>query len=154
MSWRLEAARRAGRLEAFREVQEVAAAVGVMQTLPGVALRRELERLTTETVAQLSVPDSGPATSQEAARELKVRAGSLRARVLRQYAVGDWTDEEVGNRIGHPRIWPRCSELRSMGCIRGTSETRECPRTGASVEVCSLTPEGRTVLDSMPRDQE
>jgi hypothetical protein len=105
-------------------------------------LDAEMDRL----VAAAPVPDSGPETSKAAARSMQVLAGSLRFQVLQLYLQQDLTDEEAGDAISHPRIWPRCSELRSLGFIEPTGATRVVGRTGRQADVCQITDAGRSVL--------
>ncbi|MCX6934124.1 MAG: hypothetical protein NTZ29_15815 [Verrucomicrobia bacterium] len=72
---------------------------------------------------------SDPATSRAAARSLDTRTilGQLCAAYADAGAVG-LTDEEAGARIGKPGAWKRCSDLRRLGYIVATGETR----TGSS----------------------
>jgi hypothetical protein len=72
---------------------------------------------------------SDPATSRAAARRLDTRTilGQLCFAYANAGAVG-LTDEEAGTRIGKPGAWKRCSDLRRLGYIVATGETR----TGSS----------------------
>jgi hypothetical protein len=71
-------------------------------------LRERLDAMVREAVGSLRAPDSGPATSAAAARNLALTKGSLRYRALAAYERGDCTDEDVGERIE-----PVLSRLRS-----------------------------------------
>ena len=68
---------------------------------------------------------SDPATSHAAARSLDTRTilGQLCAAYADAGAVG-LTDEEAGARIGKPGAWKRCSDLRRLGYIVATGDTR------------------------------
>jgi hypothetical protein len=72
---------------------------------------------------------SDPATSRAAARSLDTRTilGQLCKAYADAGAVG-LTDEEAGKRIDKPNAWKRCSDLRRIGYIVATGETR----TGSS----------------------
>jgi hypothetical protein len=72
---------------------------------------------------------SDPATSRAAARSLDTRTilGQLCAAYADAGAVG-LTDEEAGTRVGKAGAWKRCSDLRRLGYIVATGETR----TGSS----------------------
>lgn len=139
MTWKLEAAERAGALRAYRDVlEQKGRAAGITDQWLRERMRTEAE--------SLRAPNSGPATSVAAARSLKLTKDSLRWRALAAYEDADRTDEEVGDIVNHPRIWPRCSELRAMGLIQPTGETRFVPRTGQQAAVCCLTDAGRAAL--------
>jgi hypothetical protein len=105
------------------------------------ALRGFIAERVSQHLSGLLVPNSGPATSRKAAQDSIVirSAKSLRFRALAVYASGPATDEEVGDELGHPRIWPRCSELRSVGMIEPNGDTRLVKRTGQFAEVCRIT---------------
>ncbi len=152
MRWREEAIRRRGKLEAFADVAKFATEQRGF-ILPQ-QLRDEMQRRMDETAADLPVPDSGPETSKAAAEAMTVGVGSLRHKALRCFLEASLTDEEVGERIGHPRIWPRCSELRTMGLIQPTGETRVCRRTAQPCEVCAITEAGLILLASLPEDEQ
>lgn len=115
-------------------------------------LVRWIQDRTLEEMGTLPPPNSGPATSRKAAAALSMRAGSLRVRALQVYGqVWRWaiTDEEVGEALGHPRIWPRCSELRAMGLIEPTGIERVVERTGQVAECCRITEAGIEVLRAL-----
>lgn len=127
-------------------------------------LVRWIQDRTLEEMGTLPPPNSGPATSRKAAAALSMRAGSLRVRALQVYGqmrrsmmLGDIpmelqgaiTDEEVGDALGHTRIWPRCSELRAMGLIEPTGEQRVVERTGQAAECCRITAAGLEVLRNL-----
>ena len=101
----------------------------------------------------LGVRATDPATSTKAAQSLWVRAGSQRALLLSRYAVADMTDEEAGHASGLAQqtkccYWKRCSELRQAGYIAPTGLLRPSS-AGSDQRVCSITPAGRDILDSL-----
>lgn len=128
-------------------------------TLAPERLVRWIQDRTLEEMGTLPPPNSGPATSRKAAAALSMRAGSLRVRALQVYGqvwrdismerLGAITDEEVGEALGHPRIWPRCSELRAMGLIEPTGIERVVERTGQVAECCRITEAGIEVLRNL-----
>lgn len=92
--------------------------------------------------------NTDPATSHAAAENVAFRSGSHRARLLDVYGDRDnWdglTDEEAAIRAGlSPRScwWKRCSELRALGMIAPTGETRESS-AGEHGQVCAITADG------------
>lgn len=94
---------------------------------------------------------SDPATSKSAARAVKMRAGSQKMLLLREYAeVGavGLIDESAARRarLDHTGYWKRCSELRSAGLIERTGVTRTA-HTGMEQEVCVITNLGREALE-------
>lgn len=143
--WRDEAIRQGGRLDALRELESWVHWFGVRSG----SLLDEIRRMQSDAVAALRAPDSGPETSKKAARELTVRVGTLRHRALRCYDGRDLTDEECGIVAEYPRMWPRCSELRTMGLIEPTGELRVCERTGMACDVNRITDAGRSALRAM-----
>lgn len=87
-------------------------------------------------------------TSVEGAKSVALRAGTQKRRLLEAYAEGaTLTDEEAAERaeLTHTCYWKRCGELRDLGYIEFTGETRT---GGAGVQriVCSITPNGRLAL--------
>lgn len=88
-----------------------------------------------------------PDTSEAAAKNVKVRAGSQCAILLEQY----WfdrhglTDEEAGIKSGLAKrgagYWKRCADLRRMGYIVDTGVRREMS-SGSKGMVCVLTQKG------------
>ena len=101
----------------------------------------------------LGVRATDPATSTKAAQNLWVRAGSQRELLLSKYAVADMTDEEAGHASGLAQqtkccYWKRCSELRQAGYIAPTGLLRPSS-AGSDQRVCSITPAGRDILDSL-----
>jgi hypothetical protein len=63
---------------------------------------------------------------------------------------GAMTDEEAGLASGlalKPKCcyWKRCSELRAMGLIIPTGETR-LSSAGSAMQVCEITQEGKEAL--------
>jgi len=149
VSWRDDALQTRGRIEALAELAEWLRA-GRQVLLREIA--DHVQWMMHEAEHALRAPDRGPATSKSAARSMSVRVGSLRHRALVTYLGGGRTDEEVGDLIGHPRIWPRCSELRTMGLIAETDEVRRCARTGQDVAVSAITEAGRTMIASTRKE--
>lgn len=145
MSWKLQAAEVAGMLNAFSRTRAF-----IEQGHPTERILAWLDEAVAQTLQALPAPNSGPETSAMAARNMRMTKDSLRHKALAVYAkAGPSTDEEVGEAIGHPRIWPRCSELRSMGLIAPTGETRIVERTQQEADCCDLTPAGRNALAAM-----
>lgn len=140
MSWKAAMLVRQGRVKALEEVDRLAG----MHCAPA-PLRLAISQLLIEAI-DAPVPDSGPETSKAAAKNMRVNVGSLRHRALEAYAKEPLTDEECGDRIGHDRIWPRCSELRALGLIEPNGETRLIERTGQQGEVCAITDAGKLAL--------
>ncbi len=143
MSWRDESQAARGRISALTELQAWMQAARPVFTGEVAARIRHMLQQAEEA---LRVPNSGPATSKAAAKAMTVGVGTLRHKALLAYAGAPHTDEEVGEAIGHPRIWPRCSELRAMGLIQETGDVRLCRRTGLEVAVCAITDAGRAIL--------
>ena len=142
MSWRQEAAVIRGRIDGLMWVLKIMAKQDLATHGDLVSVIRDQIEVEAKS---LPVPDSGPATSKDAAKSMTIKAGSLRHRALIEYAKGPLTDEEVGDRMGHPRIWPRCSELRSLGLIQDTGEVRAVPRTKRECSICEITSSGRVL---------
>lgn len=146
MSWKQEAANVRGMITGLSAARAIVIErISHLPQCEGVV--REISNMLAAAERSMPVPDSGPSTSKRAAKSMTCKAGSLRHKVLEQFANAKLTDEEVGDRIGHPRIWPRCSELRSMGLIEETDQTRLCRRTGMHVRVCQITEQGLALLE-------
>lgn len=147
MSWRQHAAHLRGKIDGLERAASITNDI-LAGTVWAGSVRQKLKEAMAEVTAELAVPSSGSDTSAKAARNLQPRADSLRWKALEAYAnaPGGLTDEEVGEKIGHPRIWPRCSELRTVGLITETDETRMCKRTGQETRVCEITDSGLAVL--------
>jgi hypothetical protein len=103
---------------------------------------------------------SDPPTSREAAasRDNRMRWGSQRHVLLCAYAAhGSMTDEqaakEAGLLPGRACFWKRCGELRDLGLIAETGETR-ISDSGNDVLVSGITAQGRVMLDEMEEDRE
>lgn len=100
-----------------------------------------------------------PATSHAAAREIKVKAGSQRAHLLRafnaisQYTDKGLTDEEAAQIAVHVSMGSeyskRCSELREAGYIEPTGETRANGSSGLQRIVSRITDKGRAAVRSL-----
>lgn len=87
-----------------------------------------------------------PETSRQAVKDLTVRAGTQRHRLLEAYfQLHGATDEEAGKWAGLTEnkccYWKRCSELRQAGYITPTGETR-ASTAGVEQQVCYITPLG------------
>lgn len=113
-------------------------------------------------IIQLDFPTArrdDPATSKKAGKEITVRAGSQRAKILAAYIYGPFTDYEAGQRSGYgdparyPNCcyWKRCSELRQAGFIEVTGETRRSP-AGQLQQICRLTEAGRNKIMEISKD--
>lgn len=91
-----------------------------------------------------------PVTSKWAAAMIARSAPSDRVRLLRahQYAAEGWTDDEAAMRAGlsmTSEYATRCSELRRMGALTDTIDTRESI-TGRPRIVRRITPYGLDIL--------
>jgi hypothetical protein len=91
-----------------------------------------------------------PITSVLGAGEVKPRRRSQAMLLLAEYLKGRMTDEEAGMASGlalKPKCcyWKRCSELRAMGLIIPTGETR-LSSAGSAMQVCEITEEGEKAL--------
>jgi hypothetical protein len=91
-----------------------------------------------------------PITSVLGAGEVKPRRRSQAMLLLAEYLHGGMTDEEAGMASGlalKPKCcyWKRCSELRAMGLIIPTGETR-LSSAGSAMQVCEITEEGEKAL--------
>jgi hypothetical protein len=98
----------------------------------------------------LGVRLEDPATSVAGARNITVRAGSQRYKLLWEYCAVEMTDEEAGQRSGLASMpkccyWKRCSELRAAGFIEATGSTR-LSSAGVPQQVCAITEAGRRAL--------
>ena len=88
-----------------------------------------------------------PGTSKAGARDVAIRAGSQKARLLRAYELAGahgLTDEEAGYvaRMDHTGYLKRCSELRAAGLIVPTGEQR-LARSGSMQAVHALAEDAR-----------
>jgi hypothetical protein len=91
-----------------------------------------------------------PITSVLGAGDVKPRKRSQAMLLLAEYLHGGMTDEEAGMASGlalKPKCcyWKRCSELRAMGLIIPTGETR-LSSAGSAMQVCEITQEGKEAL--------
>ena len=95
--------------------------------------------------------NTDPMTSVQGARDVKPRRTSQAMLLLAEYAHRDGlTDEEAGLFSGlaqRPKCcyWKRCSELRALGFIIPTGETR-LSSAGSPMQVCAITAEGKKAL--------
>lgn len=73
-------------------------------------------------------------TSKRAAEAMKPRAPSLKARVLEVLKTGDFTADEIAEKLGEDKgdIRPRCSELVKLKEIESTGEERPSSRGAPS----------------------
>lgn len=88
---------------------------------------------------------SDPVTSQQGAAHIRPKIGSQMHRLLIQYGanrIKGMTDEQAciaaGLTIGG---WKRCSDLRRLGLIEPTGETRT-GTSGVEQRVCRITADG------------
>jgi hypothetical protein len=93
---------------------------------------------------------SDPATSKAGARDVALRAGSQKARLLIAYqlaGVHGLTDEQAGERASMTSVgyWKRCSELRAAGYIEPTGEDR-VGSSGSAQAVHRLTARGARAI--------
>ncbi len=96
---------------------------------------------------------SDPDTSRQGAKDVKPRRNSQTDLLLRMYAsykITGLTDEEAGVWTGladMPKCcyWKRCSELRALGLIRDTGDTR-LSSAGSAMMVCRITQTGIEAL--------
>lgn len=85
-------------------------------------------------------------------RELRVRAGSQRWELLRQYVIhGPLTNEQAGDLSGLSDkksccYWKRCGELLEHGYIEATGEHRKS-NVGEMQRVCRATVKGREAIE-------
>jgi hypothetical protein len=93
-------------------------------------------------------------TSAAGARAVTFRAASQKAKLLAVYGRFAVTDEEAAARcdLMHATYWMRCSELRTLGLIEETGETRK-GTAGTERMVCRITERGRTVLQGIQWDK-
>jgi hypothetical protein len=100
----------------------------------------------------LDVRRSDSKTSTEGAKDVTIRAGSQRTKLLETYAscVYSITDEVAGVLSGlaekNAGYWKRCSELRRAGYIEPTGEMRESS-TGSMQQCCRITDAGRQAVE-------
>lgn len=150
-TWKAEAAYMHGQIDALQQFVRHLLENLVMTPWQRERIQMAANERCEDIMRRLPAPDSGSSTSKKAARASSITAGSLRARVLTAHLSSSegMTDEEVGNAIGHARIWPRCSELRSLGLLRATEATRKCGRTGQETRVYQLTDSGRRLAQKL-----
>lgn len=78
-----------------------------------------------------------PATSAAGARDVAFRAGSQKAKLLRAFAEGEYTDEQAATKAGlslRSCFWKRCGELRDAGLIEFTGQVRQ----GSAGSACGV----------------
>ena len=84
-------------------------------------------------------------------KELRVRAGSQRWNLLRQYVEhGPLTNEQAGDLAGLSEkkgccYWKRCGELLEAGYIEATGDERRS-QAGEMQRVCRVTDKGRAII--------
>lgn len=89
-----------------------------------------------------------PTTSAEGARHIRPKAGSQAMRLLRVYAgapIYGFTDEEAGSQTDIVHGWKRCADLRRLGLIEPTGDTRPTV-AGVQARVCRITQAGLEAL--------
>lgn len=85
--------------------------------------------------------------------DLRIRAGSQRWELLRQYVIhGPLTNEQAGDLSGLSAkrsccYWKRCSELLEHGYIEATGEQRKS-QVGEMQRVCQATAKGRETIQT------
>ena len=86
-------------------------------------------------------------TSKAADRMVNAARPSMLYRMLRAYQYVDRTDEEAAQRMEllDSCYWKRANELRQLGFIIPTGDTRK-GRKGTARIVCAITEEGKDVL--------
>lgn len=93
---------------------------------------------------------SDPDTSAAGGDSVAYRAGSQKARLLREYAVSlDLTDEEAAGAAGlsmRSCWWKRCSELRQDGMIEPVPGAKRLGTAGDYQMVCRITDAGRAAM--------
>lgn len=90
----------------------------------------------------------GPETERVAASLARLRAGTLRAKVLLSLHEAPGTQGEVAERLGayHYSVAPRFIELRRAGWLRDSGQRRETER-GAPAVVWELTESGHAMAE-------
>lgn len=89
-----------------------------------------------------------PATSAEGARHIRPKAGSQAMRLLVVYAAAPiygLTDEQAATAAEIHHGWKRCADLRRLGFIEPTGETRPTV-AGVQAMVCRITAAGLEAL--------
>lgn len=88
---------------------------------------------------------SDPVTSQQGAAHIRPKIGSQMHRLLIQYSahrIAGLTDEQACTAAGVTTGgWKRCSDLRRLGLIEATGETRTAS-SGVEQRVCRITADG------------
>lgn len=92
---------------------------------------------------------SDPTTSQQGAAHIRPKTGSQMNMLLaayRKHPIYGLTDEEASTLAGlNNGGWKRCSDLRRLGFIEPTGETRPA-LSGVQQRVCRITGEGIEAL--------
>ena len=102
----------------------------------------------------LGARDTDPQTSRDATKNLAVRAGSQRAKLLAVYTPGlVLTDEQAATLAGLEGLrrccwWKRAGELRQAGYIAVTLWPG-ISSTGTTVQTCQITAAGERALDAI-----
>jgi hypothetical protein len=94
--------------------------------------------------------DCDPITSKKGGKAVAPRRASQAMLLLSYYQYATLTDEQAGMASGlalKPRCcyWKRCSELRALGYIRDTGQTR-ISTAGSPMMVCEITHLGKMAL--------
>lgn len=98
--------------------------------------------------------DTDPLTSRLGAADVRLRQGTQAAQLLAVYghpsASDGLTDDEAGThaQLLHTGYWKRCSDLRNLGLIEQTGDTRP-GRAGNPQMVCRITNLGLTELGKL-----
>lgn len=92
-----------------------------------------------------------PDTSHAAARSVRLRSGTQKARLLLAYLHhGLLTDADAGRIVGLREAHKRCADLRNDGLVQRTDTVRD-EDTGEQVMRCGLTQEGIEVARHLDR---
>ena len=89
-----------------------------------------------------------PDTSANGARHITPKRGSQAMRILAVYAehpIYGLTDEAAAAWAGITHGWKRCADLRRLGFIQATGETRATV-AGVQAMVCRITEQGLEAL--------
>lgn len=101
-----------------------------------------------------------PVTSDLADAELRrregpanvLRAGTHRHRALLCFAARAMIAEDVKIETGVDGIWKRVSDLKNMGFIKPTGETR-LSREGREADILEITDAGRSALEKLDEER-
>lgn len=90
---------------------------------------------------------SDPETSAAGAKHIRHKQSTQAMRILKQYSkdVNGLTDEQAVTLAEIHHGWKRCADLRRLGYIEKTGETRPTI-AGVQAMVCRITKEGIEIL--------